>query len=219
MLYFVIVTLQEYKTPRDILLDSLTKCGIDSSQIILVFGKESEEYINVSTKEIHLKHNIYEYNAFIGVQKLIDHGVINKDDSFLLLHDTSKAGINFKSKAHKLYNLHVENQSDFTWAHNRGQCNICIFSSKGCMSVFRKFKDISTMDKKTAIKMEHDKDILSIKRIPLEHTFSHESAIVIGKEKIYSDVDRIVLYMPCLDLYKYYFDCGPNMDGAHPEKP
>lgn len=219
MLYYVIVTLREYKQPREILLKSLADCGIHSSQIILVYGNEKEEYMNTYTKDIHLKHNIYEYNAFIGVKKLIDNNIVQESDSFLLLHDTSKAGSLFKDRAQILYNHHLENHADFSWAHNKGQCNICIFSSNACNEVYKRFKDTLTMEKKVAIQMEHNANEQSLKFIPVKHIYSNDSAAVIGKQKVYSDVERMVLYMPCLDLYKYYFDCGMNMDGPHPERP
>jgi hypothetical protein len=221
MLYFVVPTLQSYSLPYDMLLESMENAGIDFQQVITVYGMETVDEIvddcqyNMS---VRVRNNIYEYNAFIGITVLLNAGKVQETDSFFVLQDTSKVGKEFKTKTDWLWEQHKRNGVDISWAQNYGQCNIGIFSASACRTIYGKFKDVLTMDKKEAIMMEHNISGQSIKKLPVKQWFCQERSYEKGTECIYSDVPRVVLYFPSIDYYKYFFNCGSKMEG-HPERP
>jgi hypothetical protein len=200
--------------------------GVSTNNIITVYGNEETACIEDSDVSEHnmvvrVKHNIYEYNVFIAVNKLIEAGKVNEDDSFLLLHDTSRVGPQFNKKLDEiLMNYHRRIKADITWASPNGQCNICVFTPKAAKMIADKWKDMLTLDKTRGIKIELNLSEESIKRFPLRQYFcTCYKAYVQGTECVYSEVPRVVLQFTAIDYYKYFFDCGHKFVNKHPEKP
>jgi hypothetical protein len=76
------------------LRDSFVKHGVNLKDVVVVVGGSEKEEIIVNGDDtevyITVPHNFYEYVAIYGIHKFIDHPRI-KDNSYLLVHDTSIA--------------------------------------------------------------------------------------------------------------------------------
>ena len=197
-LYVVVSTHRRYAEARAALLQSLEEAKWPISQTILVFGEEDREILH-SPNEVHLVHNIYEYNAFLGATTLP-----HEDAAFVLLHDTCEVGPDFVPRLLNQYETYKRIKADIYWLSHKGQCNICIFNMSVARKMYERFRDTHTMDKMQAVRMEWNKSLFACDASIVQH-FCEEHSHVQGVVARYaSRVQREKLYFPSIDMYKFY---------------
>jgi hypothetical protein len=203
------------------LMESMANVGVPANSIITVYGGEPHE--SVMHNAVNLRHNLYEYNAFVGASVWCKQrpAAAAQTRAFLLMHDTCDIGGAFVAKVAQFFKSHARAGSDVSWACTTGQCNICLFSRRAAQAFHQRFHDRLGMDKHYAIDMEWNADngdsVKSFRH--LKQVFDSQPALHAGQEAVYSSRQpRQVLYFPLLDLTKYYvalLDGGP----AHPNAP
>lgn len=214
--FIVISTLKSYEEPYNKLRETLKNANIDDSVIITVFANEPEN--KVEGNIIRMRNNLYEYTAFLGIHL----ANFPQNSSFLLLHDTSLVGPNFKNRWE---NLCKEHTGDIVWADTRGVCNICIFNTTFAEAVYNQFIHKLTIEKTVGIKIELNKHPESLKRIKLVQKYSKKISNILGEEIVYSNgIQRLIRYYPSLDLYKNFVrpwikKGNKKIHLIHPEKP
>lgn len=222
---YIITSHPKYTKALEHMLDSMYMAKVKPADIVVIMGDcdTSGKYINESIKMrpgvnyVFIENNLYEYNFFIGVMKAIDLGICKRIDNFVLLHDTCLAGGHFlKSVA-----SHKNFSEQIVWHNKRGNYNIGMFKYAAIKEGFNLFKSMKTLDKHTAILMEHNKHHLSVKRFNV----SQRCPIQIGKQTIhnfsYFDVYnegrmRTVAYLRTYDLLKFFL-WVPN-GSEHPNR-
>jgi len=196
--FIVISTLKSYEEPYNKLRESLRAANVDDSLIITVYANEQEN--RVEGNIIKMRNNLFEYTAFLGIHL----ANFPQNSSFLLLHDTSMVGKNFKQKWEKFCKQHV---GDVLWAEPKGLCNICMFNKRFAEEVHKKFYNTFIMDKRIGIDIELNRHPESLKKIRLVQKYHKEKSVVKGRKIVYSNnVMRVIRYYSSLDLYKNYVE-------------
>lgn len=212
----VIPTIRKYSTALEILQASLRACNIPRDQLILVYANEDRQGLRRDPDgrwHVYLKRNIYEYTAFFGVQELYKQGLLLRDVPCLLLHDTTYAGPNFRTKLDHMMEVHRDYGANLLWMSEQGTFNICIFNDRVVEQVCARLGPYMTMDKMKAIDMEHNRDPDSFKQMSgFTQGFIQVPVENRGLRQVYSNIIRTVVYMPTLDLEKYYV----HADHSHP---
>ncbi len=219
--YISIASIKGYEHALDNLLSSFPP---DFKDYIIIYSNEDDEYYEKKTDghyEVHIKRNITEYGAWEGLYMLKKDGIITNNDYILMLHDTCKLG----NDTIKLSNEIISNgdADDIFWASKTAQNNICI--TKG--NVIDYAHDIydedfcKTFTKKEGIYIEwsndHPKSVKSLRDINQNYySYLTEDR---GKRKVYSDVERNVVYFRSIDIEKYYVFLGDDVSKTHPNTP
>jgi hypothetical protein len=216
--YISIVTLRKYKDALDHLLESFPN-GFNK-YIITYQGEDIEsdyyEQKEDGHYEIYCKRNIFEYGAWPALNMLKNDGILKDDDKILMIHDTCKLG---EKTLENIRQLDFNNY-DIFWASDVGQCNLCVVKGKVIEEGSKLFDGMNTLDRGVGISMEwnhsHEKSLKNIKMC--NHKFYEKGSEFRGSKKIYSDVERNVLYFESLDIEKYYVHVPPDGKG-HPTIP
>ena len=233
--FLVIATMARYKEALDYLMTSLRKVSWPENQIVLVYGNDPSGCVIQNdykdTIRCHLDVNLYEYNVFIGIQKMntsLDH-VLPEFASYMLLHDTCEVGPTFLDKASIVFTKFEQEVRDLPnskspkdphlmWLSAVGQANICIFNREAADGVNIHFREFKSLDKIRAIRIELNMDDMSLKRLPFAKSHVKDHPIAYQPIPKYSSgAMRNVMHFLNLDMYKYYFySCQP---GDHVEVP
>ena len=80
-----------YKDHLDQIIISVSDVPIDENKAVRKQYKKEFGITHVFTYHT----NIDEFTAFVGIGKVISEGIFNRDDRFLILHDTMVAGNRF----------------------------------------------------------------------------------------------------------------------------
>lgn len=220
--FISIVTMRKYK---DALAHFLASLPTGFTKYIVTYQDDKdflgdkEDYYEQKEDghyEIYSKRNLFEYGAWPALSMLKRDGKITDSDKILMIHDTTKLG------EKTLENVKALDFKDFDifWASDVGQCNLCVALGKIIEKGAEKFKDMLTLDKSVAISMEWDhKHENSLKNIEgVKNKFNDKGAEFKGQRKVYSEVDRNVLYFESIDIEKYYVHVNPDGKG-HPTTP
>ena len=209
-MWIVIPTLKKYETAYRKLWNSIPPELYP--QTITVFQDESYNKWEKTSSgyKVYIKKNIYEYGGWVGTCMLIDEREIPETDFFLMIHDTCEFGPNtvyrMMSLEKELKNTQIE---FFSLLHGRFH-NLCIVTKRGLTLIGKKFESIESMTKPEALSYETTlgKDVPSA-----EYMFGpmHQ-----GPSKVYSDLERMVVYVHSLDMFKFYID---SVKSKHPDIP
>ena len=218
--YICITTITGYDAALYNILDSIPKEF--KNKYILVFQNEPDEGITIFEDghfEVHIKHNLHDYGNWIGVHRLLEQELVPKNACFLFVHDTCKFGEKSYSLTSHISNVFMkESDYDILWLCNNGQCNICLIKESAIHYGYNMYKNINSITKMQTVDWEWDYDNpCNPKTFELKHYYIPISNIKTGKRKVYSDVERTVLYYPSIDLEKYYVDIKQESD--HPKMP
>lgn len=197
------------------LLESMYVSGVDMDEVLVVLNDCGEPDILrgydvlSGVRYVTIKNNIYEYGAHIGIIKAVQDKVVPRTNDFIVLHDTCIAGKNFKTKC---LDLQGSSDAQIVWAtapdnnwHNGGAFNIGIYRYESVEYVNNLLRDIMNMDKNFAIEMELNKNHMSIKKTPIDQSFSNLNAKIIGQFDAFGEGrKRDVAYIESLDLYKFF---------------
>ena len=87
---YIIVSSPKYSIARESLVYSLKNNNIDIDDVFVVCNNSNDRFIDLKSTptKIYLDLNLYEYSFFLGVSDLLDGGLVEKNNTFLLLHDT-----------------------------------------------------------------------------------------------------------------------------------
>jgi hypothetical protein len=218
----VIATVKgKYEEAYARLREGLVAAGVPDEAIITVYGNEA--VASVETKTVRLRHNLYEYNAFVGTHVWCQQhpAVAARTRAFLLLHDTCDVGGAFVPKLRRMLSAFLASNTDVWWASRGGLCNICLFSRVAAQAFFRRFQHRLSIDKMHAIDMEHkatnSDSVKSFKE--LRQQFDGGPATHTGVAVMYSNGQpRQKLHFSSLDVTKYYVFV--QRDGPqHPNEP
>jgi hypothetical protein len=213
--YIVITTHRSYTIALDALLETLA--AWPKERIIIVYSGEPSNTTEIRNRMtvVKITNNIYEYGGFF-VPLLLD----IPDGTFLLLHDTCKAGPNFAKKAERYFEDFKESSTDVLWFSRTGQCNLCMFNHKVSTAAYGKWSAWSTLDKTKAINMEHDlghpdglKSDTTLSQVFVDCNQQTQGPVT----PYVNNAVREALYFPCIDIVKYYFVI--HADGVHPQRP
>jgi hypothetical protein len=218
--FISIVTMRKYK---DALAHVLASLPAGFTKYIVTYQDEPVEEDYYEQKEdghyeIYSKRNLFEYGAWPALSMLKRDGKITDSDKILMIHDTTKLGENTLEKVKAL----DFKDFDIFWASDVGQCNLCVALGKIIEKGAEKFKDMLTLDRGVGIAMEwdhtHEKSLKNIEGGGVKNKFYDKQAEHRGTRKVYSEVDRNVLYFESIDLEKYYVHVA--LDGkGHPTVP
>ena len=218
-----IVTMRKYKDALANVLASLpqgfTKYIVTYQEDKDFIGDDRDDYYEQKEDghyEIYSKRNLFEYGAWPALAMLKRDGKITDSDKILMIHDTTKLG---EKTLEKVKALDFKD-FDIFWASDVGQCNLCVALGKVLENGAEIFKDMMTLDRGMGISMEwdhrHEKSLKGIKEAT--HKFHNKGSEFRGNRKVYSEVDRNVLYFDSIDLEKYYVHVPPDGKG-HPTVP
>jgi hypothetical protein len=218
--YVCITTIRGYETALNTILESMPNEWKDKT--IIVYQNESNERITVFENgciEVCIKNNLHDYGNWIGVYKLLDKGMVPNNSCFLFVHDTCKFGPRTYQLSQHISNIFMnESQHDIFWLCNNGQCNISLLKVSAIRYGYNFYKDIYSLTKMQTVDWEWDyNNPYCPKTFNLKHFYIPIGTEKIGIKKVYSDVERTVLYYPSIDMEKYYVDIKQETD--HPKSP
>jgi hypothetical protein len=201
-MHVAITSIRKYHEARGVLLSSLPP----EWNYIIIYQNEPENFIKVGEDgniEVAITQNLYEYGTFIGLNMVLEMGLVPKDSWFLCLHDTCKAGPRFKSSIEDI--IRHEKDSDIVWLCCTGQCNLCLLRNV-VPHGFNVYNGME-MSKQHAIDIEYrGKD--SIKTFPCKQFFLKYQVLFDGPREVYNDPlygKRVIVKFENIDLEKYYF--------------
>lgn len=218
-MYISIVTLKGYENALNTLLESIPD---DFKNIIIIYQNEPNEIIEINSKNyiiVKIKHNIYEYGAFIGLYRVFNSNLIDKDEIVLMLHDTCKLGEKSIELSKNMENvMRDELKADILFISSKGNHNICFVNKTAVDYGNNIYKDLYTLSKYLAIQWETNfyQYEESIKAFYVKRSFINTEPEYKGKDKIYGNVERHINYFKEIDLIKYYVQMS---DDYHPNKP
>jgi hypothetical protein len=218
--YVCITTIKGYETALNNILESLPSEWKDKT--IIVYQNESNERITIFEDghiEVYIKNNLHDYGNWIGIYKLIEREIVPKNSCFLFVHDTCKFGPRTQELSRHISNIFMnESDYDIFWLCNNGQCNICLLKESAIRYGYNFYKDVYSITKMQTVDWEWDyNNPCCPKTFNLKHYYMRIATEKIGKRKVYSDVERTVLYYPTIDMEKYYVDIKQESD--HPKSP
>jgi len=227
-LTYVVSSHPKYLKAMGPLLDSMYVAGVDAGEILVVLNDCSEEdycgnfRIRSGTSYVTINNNIFEYGANVGVIKAIEDGVVPRTNDFVIIHDTCIAGNNFKRKCLELQESRdtqivwaaeagpaFDEQGRISWRRywdSVGAFNIGIYRYEALKYAANLLKETVKMDKDLAIQMEHNKNHMSIKNMPVSQSVGFDSPVqIIGQYDVYGEGKaRDVAYLRSMDLYKFF---------------
>ena len=226
-LTYVISSHPKYQKALNPLLDSMYVAGGEANEILVVLNDCQKEDLcsNYNLRSgisyVTIKNNIFEYGSHIGIVKAVEDGLVPSVNDFVIIHDTCLVGKNFKKKCLKLQNNDVQimwaassgtcidhrgQMSDNRWWSNVGAFNLGIYRYQAIKSASNLLKEMTRMDKHFAIEMEHAKNYMSPKMLPVSQSFNPNSPVqIIGQFDVYSEgKKRDVAYLKHMDLYKFF---------------
>lgn len=214
--YLVVASHGKYSEARQRLLASLAAWPRD--RLVVVLNGQPADGVDRhpdGSHTVRYASNLYEYSAFF-VPRALD---APAGAAFLLVHDTSVAGPDFLPRARQAFATFREESCDVLWCSRTGQCNVCVFGAAAAARARELWGSLPTVDKRRAIRWEHEADDLSLKgQADLRQTYLHDGSYDTGVEVPYSSgLPRHALYFPALDLKKFYFDMDSHE--THPEQP
>jgi hypothetical protein len=210
--YICIMTIKGYEIALDRLIASLPS----GARYIVVYGKESEERYEIIDKNrtnVYIKQNIFEYGTWVAIQYLVEHKVVNKSDWFLFTHDTSEFGPESKVLIDNLAVKYTDTDKNLIWLDKNGFNNICLVRNDAITKGAEKYKNIYTMDKAEAARMEMDKTFhLSPKLIDTPSAFETNDVDLHRRDvgRIYNGIQRSEAYFSSIGLKKYYYSNPTN---------
>ena len=220
-MYISIITIKGYEQALNMLLQSIPKTF---KNIIIIYQNEENESIMINENKyiiVKIRHNIYEYGSFIGLYRVLEANLIDKNEIILLLHDTCKFGEKSIELCEDLVSkMRSELKSDIVFLSSLGHNNICFVNKTAIDYGYNVYKDTYTMPKSLAIDLENNipYDERSIKSFYVKRTIIDIDPINKGKIKIYGDIERTVNYFSIIDLEKYCYEVDKYVL-YHPEKP
>lgn len=194
------------------IIPSLIECGIEPQNIYLFIGGH-ESYSTISNEDgitvCHVPHNSFEFTALISIVELWEenHEIFPADTNWFLLHDTCKAGSQFKSKLEERFQTLPLSETPlkavkmyYRYSMNIGMYSLSyllekkdeLFSFKGREG---DVDQLLSLKKKTV----DDEDIL-LKGFPVLNTSKYIEFPPIDFYE--STTPRKVEYYPDVDLYK-----------------
>lgn len=208
-----------YDIPRNILLASMPVEM--KANYIVIYQKKTETVVKKCEDghyEVHIPNNIYEYGNWIGAHMLQEAGLISKNAWFFFVHDTCKFGAKTQHLVTEIIRTINHNPTEIMWITRNGQFNFCLSRGSAIRKGWEKYKDLLTVDKYDAVKGELERGFwLSAKGIEAPQKFHNLWINLMGKRKVYSEVERDVGYLPAVDIEKYFYWLSP--DGIHPQAP
>lgn len=215
---YIIVSSPKYSLARESLIYSLKINNIDMEDVFIVCNNSNDRFIDLKSTpiKIYLDLNLYEYSFFLGVSDLLDGGLVKKNNSFILLHDTCICGTSFKKTVEEVINKYKN--MDIIYSNNSGKFNIGVFRYKAIMYGAKAWSDIVYLSKQDAINLEHGCSVeLSPSRWVannLKVFYPRHGCSFVGIKDIYEDGHiREISHIYFLDLYKYFYMVW---DGFHP---
>lgn len=219
--YVVIVSHKSYSKAREALFESLKLSKWPLDKVIVVLNNEEHDEIADTCdgyKVWRCMSNIFEYTGFL-LPRAIN---ARPDDAFLLLHDTCKAREEFAVRATAMFERFRQENVDIYWASADGQSNICVFNLRASEAAYAQWSSTLTMPKWEAVQIEvQHSHVQSMKnkRKKLKQLFFEKSNENSQPEDVYdSGVKRHVLYVPALDLNKYFYYVKGHRE-VHPSIP
>jgi hypothetical protein len=201
-MWVVITTVRRYHEALWTLLQTVPR----EWKYILVYQDEPDDRYIIrgdGNIEVYISQNLHDYGSFVGVNMLINNGVVQSDEWFLFLHDTCKLGPGSKKAVEDLVVSAFD--YDLIWLCNTGQGNICIIRNviPHGDSVYNGMK----MTKQYAIDIEYrGKD--SIKSFPCRQLYLILQNTFVDLRYIYDDKEtygkRITVRFDHFDLEKYH---------------
>ena len=194
----------------------------DNTKYIVVFQNEEREEHTVYDDghiEISIKNNLYELGSYIGAYRLIELGLLPKDDWYLFIHDTCKLNTDSIKKAHNIIERYKTENPDIIWLSPNGQCNLCLVRFNAIKIGNDFLEPMLTIDKMIAIDTEWGRTNFSPKRYPVKQIYSDIKQKDIGKDvDVYNNgTKRIVTIYNSINMEKYFVAIKRSSD--HPQKP
>lgn len=160
--------------------------------------------------KVYIRNNIYEYGAWVGAHILVQAHEISEDEYFLMIHDTCEFGKNTMYRITQLENELKNTNIEYFSLLNGGFHNLCVVCKRGLTFIAKKFEDVISMSKPEALSFETKlkENIPSAEYMfgPIHH----------GPKRVYSNLERMVVYVHSLDMFKFYIDSVKN---KHPDIP
>lgn len=126
----------------------------------IIIVSQNEDSDSISGHNVNLKRNIYEYGAFVGVNMLVDSGIVSRDDWFFMIHDTCEFTENTLTNLEFIFRVIHNTDIDLYYLLNENFHNICLCRRDG---IIKKFQNVMNMTKQEAIeyegKIHHGTDI------------------------------------------------------------
>jgi len=181
---------------------------------IIIYQKEDEVSHSIDesgTIIVKVKHNIYEYGHWIGLQYLFENNIIPSESKILMLHSTSMFTDDPTDKIKALLNEVAE--SNIYYVNNNGSNNMAIIDKVGVETGYNVYNKHLTMDKDYAVQLEVDHNLEeSPKAWKIKQKYHPSNRDDHGKRIIYSNnVERMVSYFSSLNMEKYW---ATNKDGV-----
>ena len=215
---YIIVSSPKYSIARESLVYSLKNNNIDIDDVFVVCNNSNDRFIDLKSTptKIYLDLNLYEYSFFLGVSDLLDGGLVEKNNTFLLLHDTCMCGANFKKSVEEISNKYKH--MDIIYSNNTGKFNIGIFRYKAIIYGSKVWSNITYLSKDEAIALEHgsSRELSPSRWVAngLKVFYPRHGSNFIGVKDVYEDGHvREISHVLFLDLYKYFYMVW---DGFHP---
>lgn len=215
--FIVIPTIRKYVIALNRLIESIPE---NHKYIIIYQGEEKESYevLPNGNIEMSIKHNIYEYGNYIGVNILIENNIVSVDSWFLFIHDTCKFHNDSIQLTRDIIDKYNSTDIDIIWLSPNGQCNLCLIRHNGIKAGYNIYKNELIMDKMAAIHGEWNNNTLSPKKMNIKQEFIQISQQHMGKKDVYgTNIIRDVLLFKSINIEKYYFDINTSAD--HPVNP
>jgi hypothetical protein len=148
--------------------------------------------------KVYIRNNIYEYGAWVGANTLVQAREISEDDYFLMIHDTCEFGKNTMYRIIQLENELKNTNIEYFSLLKGGFHNLCVVCKRGLTSIAENFKEVISMTKSEAVSFE------TTLRENIPSTEYMVVPIHNGPKKVYSDLERMVVYVHSLDMLKFY---------------
>ena len=175
-----------------VLLKSLKEASVLDENILVVVGGSSKQYIEKKNNIVYsyVTHNSFDHNALIDIVEKGWGG-----DWWFVLHDTMKVGIKFQERL-----LSIGPKASYIAALKEGWMNIGLFSKSAIRDMSNYIIQLKNCNKMQAILSEK----LYARMCESSYYDIIEQINFPYYGDIYGDgVDRQVMYMPTIDLYKF----------------
>lgn len=192
------------------------------NKYILIYQDEPENKYTVFDDghiEVTIKNNLSDYGNWVGLNMLLEEGILPHNSWFLIIHDTCKFLENSAELTYKILAQYDHTNIDIIWLCFNGQCNLCIMRERAIHYGNNLYKDIQYMSKMQTIEYEwNHRHPLSPKSHPLNHKFLDNLAPHQGKRFVYNNINqRDVLLYTSINMEKYFYFTLKESD--HPFSP
>ena len=188
---------------RELLWNSMPEAA--RKKAVMVYQQAPASDITVDSNgqmSVHLTNNLFEYGAWLAAAKLIDQSIVNRDDWFLMIHDSCAFKDDTFSKISEIVTLLMHTNIVFYSLAWSGYHNICLVRKEGVEKIASYMAEKGSMTKDEAYALE-GKGLVDILGDGSKYGQDGRGTHHMGLIKFSDDTRRIVRIRSC-NLYKFY---------------